>query len=165
MKTCIKVIGIYICMCVYKYIYMYICTGTSSVILTRDLPDVRKIYYNGSSLQDGRHFTSSLGYRLAFFNFSNNMRFHEDLMGFKKTWGVILFFLSPMFEDTVCKNVAFLVLSPICRRGMWIGGFYNGSHIRRQWEYLEHVLTYNLHVRVRIQSKAIFFLYIISNKH
>jgi len=98
-----------------------------------------------------------------FFNFSNKMKFHEDLVDLKKTWSVILFFLSLMFDDTVCKNVAFLVLSPICRRGMWRDGFYNGFHIRRQWKYLEHVLTYNLHVYgVR---QFCFFFFVISNKH
>jgi len=56
------------------------------------------------------HFTCSLGYRLPFFNFSNKMKFHEDLISLKKTWGVILFFLSLMFVDTVCKTSHFLYI-------------------------------------------------------
>ena len=38
------------------------------------------------------HCAISLGYGLGFFNFSNKMKFDEDLVGLKKTWGVILFF-------------------------------------------------------------------------
>jgi len=82
MRTCLKLTGIYI------YIYTHI--NTSSVILTRYLLDVRKSI---TSEFARRHaFCKSLGKRLAFFNFSNKMKFHEDLVGLKKTWGVILFF-------------------------------------------------------------------------
>jgi hypothetical protein len=91
---------------------------TGNVMITRYLLDVRKKYYNGKSLKDVMHFASSLGYRLGFFNFSNKMKFHEDLLGLKKTWSVLLFFLWLTSGDTVCKSGAFLVLSPICRRGM-----------------------------------------------
>jgi hypothetical protein len=82
MRTCLKLIGIYIYIYIHIHTHTHTHTHTSSVILTLYLLDVKKVLL--WSLQDVMDFASSLGYRLEFFNFSNKMKFHEDLVGLKK---------------------------------------------------------------------------------